>query len=377
MDAEGRARRLFERSFRGAPTHLVRAPGRVNLIGDHTDYNDGFVLPMAIERATWVALRPRGDRRVWLVSEGYPEARFHLDDLDRAGPPWGQYVKGVAWAIGPGGTAGWDGAVATDIPVGAGLSSSAALELAAARAFSVAAGTAWDPPAAARAAQRAEVEWVGMPCGIMDQLVIASAEAGRALFIDCRTLEWAGRVLPPGSTVVVLDTGTRRDLVRSAYNERRAACEEAAARLGVTALRDVGEDDLVRLPPGELQRRARHVVSENARTVAAAEAMERSDAARLGALMVESHRSLRDDYEVSSEALDAMVAAALAAPGCLGARLTGAGFGGSAVALVESASVEGFVASTLRAYGTPGGSVAAAYPSRPAAGVECRPWSEP
>jgi len=375
MDAEGRARLLFRSTFGSSPAFVVRAPGRVNLIGDHTDYNAGFVLPMAIERASCIALRPRGDRRVRLVSEGYPSGGFRLDALERSEPRWLEYVKGVAWALGPGGTAGWDGAVATDIPVGAGLSSSAALELAAARAFAVAAGTDWDPVAAARAAQRAEVEWVGVACGIMDQLVIACAEADRALFIDCRSLEWSGRVLPAGTTVVVLDTGTRRGLVGSAYNERRAACEEAAARLELDALRDAGEDDLARLPPGDLRRRARHVVSENARTIAAAEAMQRSDAARLGGLMVESHRSLRDDFEVSSEALDAMVAAALSAPGCWGARMTGAGFGGSAVALVGTAAVGDFTAAVLGAFGAAGGA-GAAYPGRPAAGVQCLPWSE-
>jgi galactokinase len=374
-DGEQRAVGLFHSAFDAAPTHVVRAPGRVNLIGDHTDYNDGFVLPMAIERATWVALRLRDDRRVRLVSEGYPEAEFALDPLDRTGLPWVQYVKGVAWALGPESVAGWEGAVATDLPVGAGLSSSAALELAAARAFWAAAGKAWDPPAAARAAQRAEVEWVGMACGIMDQLVVACAEAGRAFFLDCRSLGWAASALPAGTTVVVLDTGTRRDLVASAYNERRAACEEAAARLGLAALRDAGEDDLARLPAGALRRRARHVITENARTAAAAEALQRGDAAAVGALMVDSHRSLRDDFEVSSAALDAMVAAALAAPGCLGARLTGAGFGGSAVALVESRAVEAFVASALAAYGSGRGSPAA-YPSGPAAGVECSPWRQ-
>ena len=373
MDAEGRALRLFGESFTGAPTHVVRAPGRVNLIGDHTDYNDGFALPMAVDRATWIALRPRGDRRVGLVSESYSPARLDLDRLDHTGPLWAQFVGGVAWALDAGAAAGWDGAIATDIPVGAGLASSAALELAAARAFSVASGADWDPVEAARVGRRAEVEWVGMACGIMDQLTVACAEEGHALFLDCRSLAFQPRPIPAGATVVVLDTGTRRRLVASAYNQRRAACEEAAAWLGAATLRDAGEDDLGRLPPGELLRRARHVVTENARTVAAAEAMERADAPHLGALMVASHRSLRDDFEVSSPALEAMVSAALAAPGCLGARMTGAGFGGCAVALVESASAERFIGSVLGAYALAcGEATPAAFPSLPAAGVDCR-----
>jgi len=373
MNAEERARRLYDDSFALAPTHLVRAPGRVNLIGDHTDYNEGFVLPMAVEPATWLVLRPRDDRRVRVASEGHPPTDFHLDRLDRPGPRWARYLSGVAWALGAAATAGWDGAIATDIPVGAGLSSSAALELAAARAFALSARAVWDPIGAARIAQRAEVEWVGMACGVMDQLTVACAEAGHALFLDCRSLLFERCALPAGTAVVILDTGTRRQLVASAYNQRRAECEQAAAQLGVAALRDAGEADLTRLPEGKLRLRARHVVTENARTAAAAEAMQRGDGPRLGALMVQSHHSLRDDFEVSGDTLDAMVQAALAAPGCLGARMTGAGFGGCAVALVEAAMADGFIASVLGAYrAVSGGGPAAAYPSLPAPGVTCR-----
>jgi galactokinase len=348
--------RSFEACFGGPPEWVARAPGRVNLIGEHTDYNDGFVLPMAIDRGVWVAGRSRGDRTVSVYSLYFDDRReFELDGLTRHGDEWIEYVRGVAWALGERGhaLAGWEGVTAGDVPVGAGLSSSAAVEMATARAFHASSGFAWDPREMALAGQRAENDWVGVNSGIMDQMISASGVEGHALLIDCRTLETRPVPLPPGTSVVILDTSTRRGLVDSAYNERRAACEAAAAFLGVPALRDVdaatlearaGEMDPVAL------RRARHVVTENARTLEAAEAMARGDAAAMGRLMNASHASLRDDFEVSRKELDVIVELAQAHEGCHGARMTGAGFGGCAVALVEKEAVDGFVREVAAGY---------------------------
>lgn len=365
----------FQRHYAADPTLLIQAPGRINLIGEHTDYNDGFVLPMAISRAVVVALRPRADRAVRVVSLDYDEeAAFGLDAVERGGPGWAEYVKGSAWALGEAGgpLAGWEGVVAGDVPRGAGLSSSAALELATLRAFAAVAGAPWEPAAMARLAQRAENAWVGVNCGIMDQMISAAGVAGHALLIDCRTLDAEPVPLPPQTVAVVLDTGTRRGLVDSAYNERRAACEAAAAALGVPALRDVTADRLAEARDEldeTVHRRARHVVTENARTLDAADAMRAGDAARLGALMDASHASLRDDFEVSSPALDLMAGFAREAEGCFGARMTGAGFGGCAVALVEAGAAEAFVEAVGRAYADASGETPALYVTPASAGA--------
>ena len=335
---------------------IARGPGRVNLIGDHTDYNDGFVLPMAIDRAVWIALRPRSDRRVSVHSLDFAETReFDLANENRDGDGWVEYIRGVAWALAASGrrVCGWDGVAMGDVPVGAGLSSSAARELAAARAFTASCDVAWQPAEMARMAQRAENEWVGVNCGIMDQLISATGEAGHAMLIDCRTLETRAVPMPPGTVVVVLDTATRRGLVGSAYNERRTQCEAAAKVLGVRALRDVDVPTFERRA-GELnsvtRKRARHVVTENARVLAAAAALADGDVTTVGRLMQESHESLRDDFEVSRHELDIMADIANAEPGCHGARMTGAGFGGCAVALVDGGRAAEFCASVERRY---------------------------
>ena len=243
--------------------------------------------------------------------------------------------------------------MASDVPIGAGLSSSAALELATARAFAAVSGIDWDAGAMARLAQLAENRWVGVNCGIMDQMISAAGEEGHAVLIDCRSLKTRPVPLPRGTVVVILDTATRRGLVDSAYNERRRQCEAAAAFFGVPALRDVAQGAFERAA-GELDettaRRARHVVCENARTLVAAEAMRAGSPAALGALMNASHASLRDDFEVSSPALDAMVEIARAQRGCHGARMTGAGFGGCAVALVDRAHSADFVRDVAAEY---------------------------
>lgn len=331
------------------PAVVARAPGRVNLIGEHTDYNDGFVLPMAIDRAAWLALAPRSDRLVRVHALDFDdEQAFDLDALgepgarDRGPHGWIEYIKGIAWALGEAGYTlrGWDGVIAADVPVGAGLSSSAAIELATARAWVSLSGgdIPWDPVAMARLAQRAERQWVGVQCGIMDQMISAAGRAGHALRIDCRSLATELLPIPGGVAVVVLDTGKRRELFASAYNERRAQCESAARRLGVPALRDA-TPELLAARAAALsrveQRRARHVVFENQRVLDAAAAMRADDPVRLGQLMDQSHASLRDDFEVSCPELDIMVELGRSHAGCLGARLTGAGFGGCAVALVE------------------------------------------
>ena len=379
MSSALRARVLdeFERRFGGAPAIVARAPGRVNLIGDHTDYNDGFVLPMAIDREICLAARPRDDRRVLVHSIDFDDdASFALDDGNRRREEgsWVEYLRGVAWALDDAGrpTAGWEGVVAGDIPVGAGLSSSAALELATARAFSAVNGVVWQPVAMARLAQRAENEWVGVNCGIMDQLISAAGEAGHAMLIDCRSLETRVVPIPTHVAVVVLDTGTRRGLVGSAYNERRAQCEEAAALFGVAALRDV-DSATFHARAAELdpltRKRARHVVTENARTLEAASRLENGNVHRFGELMNESHASLRDDFEVSRPELDAMVAIAREHDACFGARMTGAGFGGCAVALVESENAVEFAQRVAAAYETSVGVRPAVYVCAASAGA--------
>jgi galactokinase len=367
----------FKQLYHEQP-RLFRAHGRVNLIGEHTDYNDGFVLPMAIDRATWIAFQPRHDRRIVLRSADLgQEESFALDPA--AEPPagerrWIDYARGTVWAVEALGMrlAGWDGVVATDVPIGAGLSSSAAFELAVARASVAVSGGPWNAGAMARAAQRAENEWVGLACGIMDHLASACAVEGTALLIDCRSLALSHVPLPAAAAVVVLDTGTRRGLVESTYNLRRNECRRAASALGVASLRDATLEQLDGAGPalGPIERqRARHVISENARTVEAAECLRRGNLTRLGVLLGGSHRSLRDDYEVSGEALDAIVECARRQPGCYAARLTGAGFAGCAVALVDADRVATFCDATMREYRRETGLDGVAYPCRAAGGA--------
>ena len=336
----------FERRFGEPPKFVVRAPGRVNLIGEHTDYNDGFVLPIAIDRATWIALRPREDQHVLLHSLDHDETiEFSVGALERHPKHWGEYPKGVTWALQQAGRSlqGWEGVTVCDVPMGAGLSSSASYELAVARAFQVASRFAGTDLRWRGFVQRAENQWVGVNCGIMDQMISACGKEEHALLIDCRSLEIRSVPLPHDAVVVVLDTTTRRDLVDSAYNERRAQCEAAAKALGVKALRDVSLDQF-EANAGRLDaltcRRARHVITENARTVQAAAINE---ASALGRLMNASHESLRDDFEVTNKELDIMVHCSRSAMGCYGARMTGAGFGGCAVALVQAVATDKFI----------------------------------
>ncbi len=376
-----RVRERFAQSF-GGEARVATSPGRVNLIGEHTDYNDGWVLPMAIERAAVVAYRPRRDRRLRVHAAAYGETREV--DLETLSPPggseWIAYVAGVAWALADAGHAvpGLDAVIDGDVPLGAGLSSSAALEMAVARALADASGLAWDATAMARLGQRAENRYVGVNCGLMDQMASAVCREGCALLLDCRTLETESVPVPAAAAVVVMDTGARRSLATSAYNDRRAACEAAVAVLAqghpeVKALRDVDAPTLA-AAEGQLDpivfRRALHVVHENRRPLRLAEALRGGDLVAAGHLMNESHESLRDLYEVSSPELNLVTGLARSHPDCFGARMTGAGFGGCAVALVAAARVDEFSRVVHGAYRAQVDLPSAFFACRPAGGAQ-------
>jgi len=340
-------------SFFGKTPRAFFAPGRVNLIGEHTDYNDGFVLPVALEIGVTVLAARRDDHLVRVYSRDLDSKGSF--DLDQRGPGktgrWVDYVEGVAQSLRASGSTipGADIALASDLPRGAGLSSSAALEIAVGFAFLSLAGLPVDRVALAKAGQTAEHRWVGTRCGLMDQLASACGKAGSALLIDCRSISVEAVPLPGEDiSILVSDTKKKHSLASSEYNVRRAECETALQILGKTrpeirALRDVTEEDLEAdasslLDP--LLRRARHVVTENTRALAAAEAFRRGDLKTVGELFVASHRSLQHDYEVSCPELDHLVDEAIVLDGVYGARMTGGGFGGSTVALVETAKLE-------------------------------------
>jgi len=352
----------FAQSYVTSPELIVRAPGRVNLIGEHTDYNDGYVLPIAIDRSVLVAASVRADRVVRLRAADFgAQVTFSLDNILHAeGHRWSDYQRGVAVVLEERGfrLPGLDVALASDVPIGAGLSSSAAVEMSMAVTWQTVAGCELSRSELALLCQRAENTFVGVNCGIMDQFVSALGQENSALFVDCRTLEHKPVSIPEGFVVVIMDTAKQRGLADSAYNTRRAECEEGVRLLrahlpGITALRDVSAVELEQyaheLPPN-VRKRCRHVIGENQRVLDGIEALAHSDAATFGRLMGESHRSLRDDYEVSCTELDAMVEAAWLAPGVAGARMTGAGFGGCAVALVEAMQAEAFRDRVAAAY---------------------------
>lgn len=336
----------FVDQFDTEPTFVIRAPGRVNLIGEHTDYSDGFVLPMAIDRAVWLAVRPRAADHVFLRSlEQVEPTDFALNAIHHTNAGWSEYVKGMAFMLQRAGydLRGWEGVMSSDVPIGSGLSSSAALEMGVGCAFAAVSGFPFDGVEMAQLGQKNENEWVGANTGIMDQMISANGREGYALLIDCRDLSMRATPLPSDTLVVIMDTKTRHSHTESGYNERRMSCERAAAFFGVSHLRDV---TVAQVQHAKLElddvtlRRARHVVTENQRVLDAIAAMRMDDPVTLGRLMNASHASLRDDFEVTNDALDVMAMLAQATPGCYGARMTGGGFGGCAVALVQRASAE-------------------------------------
>ena len=327
----------FLASFGRAPDAAASAPGRVNLLGEHTDYNDGYVLPIALAQQTTVSLGRAQGPGFTLLSEGFARPiRFDLERLPDE--PFGRYVFGCLQEVARRGHAipPLDMHVGSELPMGVGLSSSAALEVATLRALRRLLHLPIGDVEIAQMAQRAEIDYAGVRCGIMDQMASSLADTEHALFLDARTLSTRLWSLPAGTAVLVLDSGVPRSLVTSGFNQRRAECEEACAVLGVASLRDIKRVAQVESLPEPLRRRARHVVSENARVLRAAAT---GDGALLGRLMNESHASLRDDYEVSIPELDRLVSLLQEHPAVHGAKLTGAGFGGACVAVCDAAGI--------------------------------------
>jgi len=377
-----RAADVFLAAFGQPATIRVQAPGRVNLIGEHTDYNGGLVLPCAIGYRTVIVARPRADRLLRVVAADYDDAidEYSLDaPIERlAAPMWANYVRGVVHELlqRDAGRAlpGMDIVIAGDVPQGAGLSSSASLSVAVCTLF----GALPDYPGlgpieAALVAQRAENDFVGCKCGNMDQISSACGVEDHALLIDCRSLEVRPVPIPAGAAIMIIESHITRGLVDSEYNTRRAQCEEAARHLGVPALRDVDLATLAEkgagLDPVTL-RRARHVVSENDRVVAAAAALAAGDLPRMGELMETSHASMRDDFEITVPAIDQLVEIVKGAIGAAGGvRMTGGGFGGCVVALVPDHLVEAARQAVARDYRAPNGDQATVHVCRAAAGA--------
>jgi galactokinase len=333
-----------------------RAPGRINVIGEHTDYCEGLVMPGAIDRWCVVSARRRDDRLLRLRSCGYADVvELDLDHLKPHGA-WSDYVAGVAWILRQGGAAvaGADLDFDSDVPVGAGVSSSAALEVATAHALLALCGARTDGRQIAGWARQAENEFVGMPCGIMDQFASANGVAGAALLLDCRTLDATPTPLPPSARFLLVNSMAPHAHATGEYAARKADCEAAARILGIASLRDVAEADLARALrrlPERPARRVRHVVRENARVRAAAEAMRRADLVALGGLINASHASLRDDMQVSAPMVDRLAEIAQASPGVFGARLMGGGFGGCVLCLADAAQADAALERITQIYG--------------------------
>ncbi len=369
------------------PQWIVTAPGRVNLLGEHVDYNDGAVLPAAIDRAVTLRAAPRPGTCVLLRALDLQQSvEFDLnrlpalqDDSGRPLPAWALYPAGVALALQQRGllTPAFEAEFTSDVPIGAGLSSSAAVEVAFAVLWQQLGGWLMDRLTLAQVCRQAEQDTVGVHCGLMDQFASANGVNGCALYFNTRTLAWQPVALPPGLVLVIADSGVRRSLAQSAYNERRAACEQALRLLsphlpGIRALRDVTPAEFERFAgrlPETTARRARHVVDECARVPRAVQMLQQGDAVGFGREMLDCHASLRDLYEVSCPELDALVEIAAGLPGCLGARLTGAGFGGCTVNLVQEAHAPAFIPVLRQEYAQRTGRQAAVYLCRAVQGA--------
>ncbi|TAH53140.1 MAG: galactokinase [Chloroflexota bacterium] len=355
----------FQRLYGAPPEKIARAPGRVNLIGEHTDYNDGLVMPIAIDRDVFIAARARDDKHVSVTAldvQGGQTDTFALDDIPHHPDyRWANYVRGVTYYLSQQhvNLTGIDAVITSNLPSGAGLSSSAALEVCTATILQAFTSQRLNGVTIAQICQQAENNFVGVKSGIMDQFASALGQKDAAIKIDCRALTYETIKLPRGVTIVVADTNKKRHLAGSDYNTRRMECENAVILLGellnrhIPALRDVSLKEFNSVAnhlPTNLMKRARHVITENERVESAARAAKRNDAPKFGALMNESQTSLRDDFEASSPELDIMVEIARAQPGCLGSRLTGAGWGGATVNLVRDANVRDFVINIAREY---------------------------
>jgi galactokinase len=378
--AAARFRQMF-----GSTPRIFRAPGRVNVIGEHTDYNDGFVMPAALEFYTWVAAARREDRVIEAYSDHFDEKiSLSLDEL--VGPPrkhWSDFIRGVAAVLQDAGykLAGANLVIYGEVPLGAGLSSSASLEVAAALALSSLSGIDVPRLELAKLCQKAEHEFVGTRCGIMDQFVAVHGAAGHALMLDCRSLEYELLPLQHDLRLVVCNSMVRHELASGEYNRRRADCEEGVKLLqphlrGIRALRDVSLADLEaweRVLPSTVYRRCRHVVTENQRVLGAAKALQSSDVGRFGRLMYESHATLRHDYQVSCRELDLLVELASSSHGVYGARMTGGGFGGCTVNLLRADACESFREHMSRAYREATGIVPEIYVCEPGQGAQAWP----
>jgi galactokinase len=376
------------REMFGASPRIFRAPGRVNLIGEHTDYNDGFVMPAAIEFYTWIAAAKREDRVLEVYSDHFDEQIIlPLDEL--AGPPrrhWGDFIRGVAAVLQNAGynLAGANLVIHGEVPIGAGLSSSASLEVATALALSSLSQVEVPPLELVKLCQKAEHEYVGTRCGIMDQFIAVFGAAGRALMLDCRSLEYQMLPVSRDFRLVVCNSMVRHELASGEYNQRRADCEEGVKLLqphlpGIRALRDVGVADLEAWKqelPATVYRRCRHVVSENQRVLAAAMALQSGDADQFGHLMYRSHASLRDDFQVSCKELDLLVDLASSTPGVYGARMTGGGFGGCTVNLLRASASNSFKEHIAQAYRDATGTIPEIYICETAQGAQAWPDKE-
>ena len=367
--------KAYKDKFCKSPDYLVHAPGRVNIIGEHTDYNDGYVLPIAIDKVVSIAFSAISKPEIRLFSLDFNQLiSLSLENNLKNSDGWTEYLKGLIKVYNENGfeIKGWQGVISGNVPIGAGLSSSAALELAFSRTLASASNWKWEPKKMALLSKKAENEWVGIKCGIMDQMISALGKIDNALLLDCRSLECTNIPLPKSIRFVILDTITRRGLIDSEYNKRRDQCESVARHFGIKALRDLTIEQLEKSKSNLNSidfKRARHVILENKRVIDCVEAIRMESLEIVGELMIASHKSLCNDFEVSSEELDLIVDYSLKAPGCYGARMTGAGFGGCAIALVEEKYIQKFITQVIKHYNLSTGKTPKLYVTKAAEGA--------